>query len=482
MNPSESPFRNTYCNPLPLPNYPRGRACRDKTVQGWGWTTSVRHDFRETADPSVLFHDGRWYLYPSCGMAWVSADFRTWQHHPMNIDDVGYAPTILKFKDRFYLTACNAPLYVADTPLGPFREIGSFLDCQGRPIEGWGDPMLFADDDERIYAYWGCGGPGIFCAELDSHQPNRCLTSPQLVIRFDPAHTWECYGTANEDPTTCWIEGAWMVKIEGRYFLTYSAPGTQFRTYAFGVYVADSPLGPFHYQQRNPILRDPDGLVQGPGHGCIVRGPRNTLWAFYTCLIRNYHVFERRTGLDPAGLDANGNLFVKGASDFPQWTPGLVDVPETGNYAGLLPITIDRIARASSEAPGRTALYAVDNSVRTWWEAAPNDPRPWIEVDGEAIFNLAAIRLLWAEPQLDYELGRIPGPFQFHVEVQATDGGPWTCALDCTDNREDLLIDYRVLPVPLPARRIRLTITGWPQGMTPALLELTAFGTSTPPN
>lgn len=479
MNRTVSLFQNTYCNPLPLPDYPRGRCCRTKAGQSWGWTTSRRQDFRETADPSILFHAGRWYLYPSCGMAWVSEDFRTWQHHPMNIEDVGYAPTILEFKNRFYLTASGAPLYVADSPLGPFREAGAFLDHHGQPIEGWGDPMLFADEDGRLYAYWGCGGPGIFCAELDPYQPHRCLTPPQVVIRFDPAHVWERYGDANEDPTTCWIEGAWMIKIEGRYFLTYSAPGTQFRTYAFGVYVADSPLGPFRYQQRNPILRDPDGLVQGPGHGCIVRGPHGTLWAFYTCLVRNYHVFERRVGMDPAGLDATGNLFVAGASDTPQWAPGLVSYPEKGNAAGLLPVTIDRIARASSEAPGRSALYAFDNSVRTWWEAAPDDPQPWLEVDGEAQYEIAAVRLLWAEPRLDFEAGRKPGPFQYRIEVQAADQEPWLPALDCTDNRQDLLIDYRVLPTPVTARRIRLTVTGWPRGMIPALLEFTAFGTST---
>jgi len=413
-------------------------------------------------------------------MAWVSADFRTWQRHPMNIDDVGYAPTILKFRDRFFLTACNAPLYEADQPLGPFRTIGPFLDSHGQPIPGWGDPMLFADDDNRLYAYWGCGGPGIFCAELDPRTPNRCLTPPRLVISFNPAHSWECYGTANEDPTTCWIEGAWMIKVEGRYFLTYSAPGTQFRTYAFGVYVADSPLGPFRYQQRNPILRDPDGLVQGPGHGCIVRGPGDTLWAFYTCLVRNIHVFERRVGLDPAGLDADGYLFVSGASDTPQWAPGLVAFPETGNDAGLLPLTIDRITRASSEAPGRSALYATDNSIRTWWEAAADDPAPWLEIDLESRFEVQAIRLLWAEPHLDYEAGRQPGPFQFRLETQAADEAPWQSALDATANQQDLLIDYRVLPTPVLARRLRLTITGWPKGMPPALLEFTAFGRGIP--
>lgn len=151
-----SEFPLTYCNPIPLPNYPRGRACRDKS-KAWGWRNNGRPvDFRETADPSVLFHDGKWYLYPSCGMAWVSEDFCSWRHEPMNIDDVGYAPTIMAHRDKFYLTASGHPtLYVADNPLGPWENVGTVTDPDGRPLPDFGDPMYFADDDGRVYLYWG---------------------------------------------------------------------------------------------------------------------------------------------------------------------------------------------------------------------------------------------------------------------------------------------------------------------------------------
>lgn len=70
-----------------------------------------------------------------------------------------------------------------------------------------------------------------------------------------------------------------------------------------------SPLGPFTYQEANPLLRKTTGVVPGTGHGCIVRGPRNTLWAFVTSVVGNYHVFERRIGLYPVGIDSAGQLF-----------------------------------------------------------------------------------------------------------------------------------------------------------------------------
>ena len=42
-----------------------------------------------------------------------------------------------------------------------------------------------------------------------------------------------------------YIEGAWMDKRCGKYYLQYACPGTQFNTYSDGVYVSDNPLGPF---------------------------------------------------------------------------------------------------------------------------------------------------------------------------------------------------------------------------------------------
>ena len=148
-------MNTTYCNPLPLPDYPRGRCCVDKAKQptDWGWLQPDRPDFRETADPTVLFLDGRWYLYPSCGMAYVSDDGVRWRHVPIEPADCGYAPTVVRWRDRFWLTACRAPLYVADGPLGPFREVGPMLDADGQQIADWDDPMLFADDDGELYAY-----------------------------------------------------------------------------------------------------------------------------------------------------------------------------------------------------------------------------------------------------------------------------------------------------------------------------------------
>ena len=50
-------------------------------------------------------------------------------------------------------------------------------------------------------------------------------------------------------------------KHNGKYYFQYGAPGTEFKVYADGVYVSDSPLGPFTYQQHNPMSYKPGGFL-----------------------------------------------------------------------------------------------------------------------------------------------------------------------------------------------------------------------------
>ena len=469
--------KRLYCNPLPLPQYPRGRCSIDQKEKPNHhlWLQQAPRDFRETADPSVIFEEGKWYLYSSAGMAYVSEDFCTWEHVRIEPYDCGYAPTVVKFRGKFLLTACGAPIYAGETPLGPFTEMGRMQLPDGEKIKPWwGDPMLFADDDGRLYAYWGLGHPGIFAAELDPDQPNQLITEPAKMFEFDPEHTWERFGEWNEDPTESFCEGPWMLKVDGRYFLTYAGPGTSYSTYAMGAYVSDSPLGPFIYQQRNPILSTRHGLVRGPGHGCIVRGPNDTLWAFYTSCLCYEHGFERRIGMDPAGIDAEGNLFVAGATQFPQLAPGNLSSPEKANDAGLLPCNHAKRCSPSSHAPGRNGIYCTDNSTLTWWQPAADDQTPSITFPLRKAFDVSALRLWWRDEGLDYDAGILPGPFKFNIEGRLGEND-WHTIVDKTQNNSDMLIDFLTFDA-TTVDHVRLTITGWPNGITPALIDCTIFG------
>lgn len=470
----------TWCNPLPLPDYPVGKLARAvrldaRKADGGLWLNGVQEPYRELADPSALWHDGAWYLYPSVDMAWVSRDQgATWRHQPLNIRDVGYAPTVVRHRDRFLLLASGSELYTADQPLGPFHALGRIAFPKDRKLPGHVDPMLFADDDGRLYHYWGCTPQGgIWGVELDTADPLRVIGEPKELIPFEPDRfPWQRVGDWNQNPRVGWMEGGWMVKRNGTYHLTYSAGGTENRTYAMGCATGPSPLGPFTAQARNPILRTVDGLVTGSAHGCIVKGPADQWWTFYTIRAGVVHGFERRLGMDRAVFDAEGNLFIGEATSSPQWLPGRGD----GASPGWLPITGGMPVHASSAVAGLAGRQAVDDDLRTWWQPAADDAEPRLECRINFTATIHAVRVVWRDVGLDPLNGVAPGPFRWRAEIE-TAKNQWTVLVDRTANADDLLIDYREC-APTTSGRIRLVVTGWPKGITPGVAEFTAFGTA----
>lgn len=471
---------STWCNPLPIPDYPVGRGVRSvpngsDTGGDTLWLSPRTEQYRELADPSALWFEGNWYLYPSCDLAWVSADEGlTWQHHPLNVRDVGYAPTVVRHQGRFLLLASDSDLYAAKSPLGPFEKQGPIAIPRDSGAPGLGDPMLFADDDGRLFLYWGCSQiAGIWVMPLSKDDPRRPAGPAVKAVPFDPAsQPWECVGNWNQNPNTAWIEGSWMVKINGRYYLTYSSGGTENRTYAMGCYVADNPLGPFRPQRRNPILRSPAGLVSGTGHGCIVAGPRDSLWAFYTIRAGVAHGFERRIGMDLAHLDAEGELYVPEATSVPQRLPESVRTMETA--AGWLPLNDGTRTVGSTDAPNLVGRYATDNSLTTWWQPAANDATPMLTSQLLARAKVRAVRIAWRDIGLDLTKGIAPGPFRYRVEAEMSPNH-WSTIVDRSDSHDDLLVDYRET-VPTDATRVRLVIVGAPAGITPGVAEFTVFG------
>ncbi len=472
----------TYCNPLPLPNFQRGRVSatsRKGANPGWGWTNpTARVDFREMADPTVIRFDDRWYLFPSAGLLWHSDDMVRWEFRSIEPFDLGYAPTVVEWHDPagerwLLLTACGSGMWRARHPFGPWEDIGPIRDENDEPST-WADPALFVDDDGALYCYSGLGSDGIYVVPLRADNPAYCASARQSCFAFDPAHLWERAGEFNENIEKSFVEGAWMTKHEGRYYLQYSANGTEWKNYAVGCYIGETPLGPWRYQTRNPILIAPRGnFVNGAAHHSIVEGPDGTLWCFYTTLVRIEHAFERRIGMDPAGFDGDGDLFVAGPTETPQLAPGSIPHPAEGNGTGWLPVSVNRFSCASSYAPGREPSFAFDHEIRTWWEAETTDELPWIEVNLDRDWDLTASRICFADRGLDYASGIVPGPYRYRIEG-SLDGVSWTLLCDQSTNETDRHIVYDTWTAQ-PAQMVRLTIIEAPKGMRVGVWEWTLF-------
>lgn len=450
-----------YCNPLPMPIGDGGNA---------------------SGDVSVIEDGGKYYMYCSGGGAWVSSDLYSWEFH--KVDHIPVAPDVCKYNGKFYLTGNSDHIFVADNPLGPFEDMGGYKNT-GTPDEGWRggfDTKMFVDDDNQPYLFWpGRGVSGIYGVKLDPNDVSKFVGKPVHLFGFNPMHKWERYGDANEYPTVAWIEGPWIIKRNGIYYIEYSASGTQWKTYAQGYYTATSPLGPYTYAPNNPLTRRTDGFVTGPGHGSIIKGPDGNWWQFYTIVLQ-YN--GRRIGMDKITFDENGLMSCE-VTDTPQLAPL---AKPAANYEQSVPVSLNKISisdshsSVSSEEVGYPGSFASDNFSRTEWRPKANDPAPSFTIDLSPAtrfdvvqtFIVDSFRVLFSGTGRGFSTAAALPVYKYKVEV-SMDGKIFTTVLDKTANtdcKNTIFEEFR----PLQCRYIRFTITDWPKSAPLGVLEFTAYG------
>ena len=477
----------TYCNPLSIEDLPEGRALDSSLTK---FNPLDVKDYRSIGDPSVIYHEGKWIMYPSYKVAYVSEDFVNWKYVDIGVDNLRYSPAVVNFRNKWYLCGGQgmSAVYCADSPLGPFRQCGTFTDVDGneiRPNDG-----CYLADGNRLYFYWfGAVRPekgedveyvmGTLGAECDPDEPWRLITKPVWINKFSPETEWQRHGEFNQNERLGYIEGQWMIKIGTRYYLLYSGSGTQYSSYAQGVMYSDEgPLSGFKMQERhNPLTLKRYGLVRGAGHGSIAKGPGNTYWVFYSNLFGFNFKFERRVSMDVIGIDENGELYCPETTEVPQFAPGVLEHPERGNGAGLLPLTFMQPAKASSEVSGREAIYATDDSVISWWQPLTEDTEKTLEIHlgSEKGYNVESMRIIWRDIGMETLEGIYPGAFQYVVEYEDMETGDWKMLIDASENTRDLCVDYRQFDM-VTTKKVRLRVLGAPKGIEPGVVSFTVFG------
>ncbi|HWD90863.1 MAG TPA: family 43 glycosylhydrolase [Verrucomicrobiae bacterium] len=436
----------TFCNPLDLPY----RFQLDLPSR------------REAADPTLVRFNGEYWLFASkSGGYWHSADLAHWKFVvPTGMPLEDYAPTVAVLNGRMIFTAFNTrALYTTDDPL---KGIWS----KAADLKGYPDPDIFVDDDGRVYLYYGCSSNGgIQAVELDPQQNFKVIREPVTCLTADYAHHgWEVagennLGNPNADGSTQlapWVEGAWMTKHAGIYYLQYSAPGTQFKSYADGVYTATNPMGPFVYASYSPFSQKPTGFIGGAGHSSVVEDDGHHFWHVTTMTISVRHMFERRLGLFPVGFTPDGQMFCDTyLGDYPQFIPGATKNPAANNSPGWMLLSYRKAATASSSLAQFPVENAVDENIRTWWSAASGNPGEWLQVDLARPCRIEALQINFADQGMA-NLGRMTGDaYRYSVQV-SRDGTHWTNALDRRDNRRDSPHDYAQLETSVVARYVRV--------------------------
>lgn len=471
--PSALVRRPTYCNPL---NIDYGYSPIPRAIE------QARH--RATADPAIVLFRGDYYLFSTNQWGyWWSPDLVQWTFVPRrflkpehDVHDDLCAPAPWVMDDELFLLGSSHqpsfPIYASRDPkAGEWREATPVFE-----LPAW-DPAFFLDDDGRLYLYYGSSNElPIYGVEID-RKTLRPIGEPTPLLRLDDAlHGWERFGEANDNTfLRPFIEGAWMNKHAGRYYLQYGAPGTEFSGYGDGVYVGDRPLGPFTYQVHNPFSYKPGGFIRGAGHGSTFQDRYGNWWHTSTLAISVKNNFERRIGLWPAGFDRDGVLFCNTAyGDYPHFVPDGPSDPWRGTFTGWMLLNYAKPVQVSSTLGGHAANFAVDEDVRTYWSARTGDSGEWLQSDLGAVCTVRAVQVNYADQDAEI-VGKRPGLYHAYKLSASMDGGSWDLIVDKSANQSDAPHDYVELPAPVEARFVRIENVHVPTGKF-ALSGLRVFG------
>ena len=283
------------------------------------------------ADPEIRIFDGRYWIYPTTSApsgapgpaavfspaqaalrrggtvrpsyldqtyldAFSSPDLVHWTRHPhvLDVRDVSWAayavwaPSAIEAGGKYHLFfAANdiqrdgalggIGVAESDRPGGPFKDaigaplVGGFHNGD-QPI----DPFVFRDDDGSLYLYYGGWGR---CNVV------RLSADVKHVVPMASGETFK------EITPPGYVEGSFVVKRRGVYYLMWSEGNWTTADYRVAYATGPSPVGPF--KPGGVILQQDARVARGAGHHSVVNIPGTDDW---------YIVYHRR----PLG-DADGD-------------------------------------------------------------------------------------------------------------------------------------------------------------------------------
>ena len=525
--------QKTYCNPVnidygytPIPNFSE-----------WG-----RH--RATADPVIVNYKGDYYLFSTNQWGyWWSNDMLNWNFiskkflRPWNagVYDELCAPAVGIVGDTMIVFGStytsNFTLWMSTNPKA--NEWKPLVDSF--EIGGW-DPAFFTDDNGRLYMYNGSSNRyPLYGIELNRKTFKPIGTRKEMYLLEPDRYGWQRFGEYMDntflDP---FIEGAWMTKHNGKYYLQYGAPGTEFSGYSDGVVTGTGPLGPFT-PQSDPFSFKPGGFARGAGHGATFQDNQDNYWHISTMNVTVKNTFERRIGIWPAGFDKDDVMYCNTAfGDYPHYLPagtvpsgspkraetsaqspllhdddkskkpitqesqkennetskggplsagkaspdgrGLEGALGAGSFCGWMLLNYNKPVQVSSTLASYYANYAVDENIKTYWSAATANKGEWIQTDLGNISVVNAIQINYADQDVDSNrLGKWPGQYHQYKLYSSSDGKKWNLLVDKSNNKRDIPHEYVELTTPVQTRYIRLENIHMPTGKF-AISGLRVFG------
>ncbi len=345
------------------------------------------------ADPHVYVEDGKYYIVGTSDRdnnvidCYTTEDFLTYTRHTAiyNPSDFEgweaekaeiYAPELYCFDGVYYMYYSakdvtgirRNSVVVADAPLGPYRPL------QNDKVDGLTTPLfldknqnfdvlditVFVDDDKQMYMYYSVAtndNQHIVGVKLNSPYEADWSTYKSLVVPgalnstnsiLKPL-TWEMYRSGLPI-----VEAPYIIKSNGKYYMTYSVNGCWDKFYNVCYAVSDSPLGNFEKPYKtggtwtNLLLGYPGtnvgnatvnsqwaGFASGTAHHCFFNIGDQIMIGYHAHQDRNGSGrYEKRAfAFDYLHFDQNGIPFCNGPTYSIQPLP-----EELSGYFNIAPL------------------------------------------------------------------------------------------------------------------------------------------------
>lgn len=417
--------------------------------------------FPDMGDPFILYYEGYYYAYGTRGTTtfhcFRSKDLSHWERLPDCFTPESgswsrynlWAPDIQKIGDKFYLyyTAkyeyadgtdhCQIGVAIADTPYGPFKQfagtnaLGDTITLADTPFQGLEkntilDATVFQDDDGELYMYfsfdlrggdeehrkmatdsataeiWGVKMIDAVTWDISTLTPLLCAGYQKYTDAY-PKIAWERWSPSFDSITgmEC-LEGPYMFKSNGKYYLTYCANSYVDINYAVGYAVSDNPLSGFEKPNdtylENMLLGVPAeagtytanryvDFMTGTGHASIFQtGSGEYMFAYHAHYTRGHwgegaHGEWRCLSVDYIYFNDDGVPYTNGPTYSLQNTPS-----DVSGYSNI-------IGRATVKGEGENIEYLTDNYTSSRFGTKEPDGR-------EATFERGtrSIEITFSEP------------------------------------------------------------------------------------
>lgn len=278
------------------------------------------------ADPFILLYEGTYYAYgtgsPDGIEVITSNDLINWNRVDNGRNGLAlhkndsygekwfWAPEVYFVNGKFYMYySAEEHMCVAtsDSPLGPFVQD---IKQPMLPGEKTIDNTLFIDEDGTPYLFFDRFNDGlnIWVAELEDDL--KTIKKETLHPCIHVSQEWEeVWPRVNE--------GAFVIKQNGTYYMTYSANSYESQYYGIGCATATDIMGEWTKYSHNPLLQIP-GNLYGVGHSSMFKDNDGN-WRIV------FHAHQSENEIHPRNMFISKVYFKKiGGEDILQIDPNFI--------------------------------------------------------------------------------------------------------------------------------------------------------------